>query len=431
MGPTDTKTTKRRARTRANHRGVVIIKPRPEAGKLCYALRWRDLDDPTRVRTRVLDGITERRAAEPYALRKAHELDAQRRDIEVNGRCAVRLVSDEIKHYLTEAAVSARKGPHKGERLSATTVEQYTRNLALFQRWCDRSGKSTLKQLGRAELAAYKSSRAAPESSRGGHRKASTINLEIKPVRQMLLLARAQGRYESLDSDAIRAALERYAEPKPAPVCHPVAELRGILRCIVARDAQRRAGGLAAPAFALALLGGLRLGEITAAVVGNYTRHRPTAYDPTLTHPVLTVVHVDGLTKTGARMVALLPYSPLLVELLDALTLGRAPSARLVDFEYEAIGDEAAALGIEFKSLRSTCCSYQGPLPGDNKTKADRLGHSEEVATRSYKALPFGSPASAASLDEIMQCEPELRAIIDAVSAARTTASSRARRRAG
>jgi len=419
----------RKRRKRRRTPGVTPIPPMPERGKLSWSLKWRD-PSTRQWRYQVLPGVTVERVADQFALRKSVELDAAKRAIEVNGRCAARLIADECDQYLREASRAARKGPRKGKPMSPITVARYTAALDGFKAWCESRGLKTLQHLTRDKLSEWSSSCLDRPTPNGRERLMSTVNFELKPIRSMLLLARGKGRFESLDGEAIASALERYPEAKPEPKCLSVSAIRAVLRAVIERDSARREH--AGPAFALGLLGGLRRAE-TLLTVGNVRLNEPGEYDSSATHAVL---HVTG--KTGARVVELLPYSPLLLELLTALVAGRADGERLHDLDYEQIGAESAALarlggeleGFAFKTLRSTCASYQGPLAGDLKAKADRLGHRLAVAETYYLARPRGLPHLADSLDALMQCEPELRAIIDAVKRPHGRRASRAQHRA-
>lgn len=110
------------------------------------------------------------------------------------------------------------------------------------------------------------------------------------------------------------------------------------------------------------------------------------------------------------------------------LIRGRAGHERVFRMSYQAIGSLSKRLraggrtppeGFCMKDLRSTCATYQSPLPGNAKAKADRLGHTLAVAEEHYLALPSGTPVTAPDLETVMQCEPELREIIARLRAAR------------
>ncbi|HEY2735946.1 MAG TPA: site-specific integrase [Polyangiales bacterium] len=413
-------------RSRVRHPGVVLIKPRPERGKRFWSLRWRDVATQ-RGHDETLDGVTERRVAEPYAVRKSAELDAQKRAVAVSGQCAVRLIADEAAHYLDEASAAAKRGVNVGKPLSPATVRAYTDALDQFREWCTARGLRTLQDLTRNQLSEWRTHRRRTPTVAGSDRKLSSVNHSLKPVRQMLLEARASGRFESLDSDAINGALARYPEPKPVPRCYSVATVRAMLDRL-------NGDPMVGAAFAIALFGGLRRGEVSALTVKQVDLHARSDYDAGLTHPMLR----DVTGKTGRRDVELLPYSPLLVELLAALTEDRKPHERLCDPSYEQLGNEAERLkrlggdfaDFNFKALRSTCASFQGPIPGDLKSKADRLGHTLAVAEEYYLALPRGTPRQASSLDALLRCEPEMRRLIEAIKQLRASRDIRSRRSA-
>lgn len=416
-------------KTNAKHKGVQILNARSKNGAL--SLRWVDLET-RRERTELLPGVTTRKDARESAILKSQKLVADKRAFVEVGRCAVREIATECKSFLDEATKAPRKGPNVGKRLAPNTVARYRVALNDFASWCVSQGLTTLRDLTAAKLSDWRTSRLEHTMSSGELRNVSTVNFEMKPVRAMLTLAHAAGRFDSLTDVKIRAALARFSEAKPAPVCLTVAKIRALLRAVTERDAARPIKH--APAFALALLGGMRRGEVAALTVGQVAFDEPTEYDPTITH---AVVHGVG-TKTAPREVDVLPYSPLLLDLLHALADDRKPDDALQGADYEQLGAESTALaelgggldGFVFKTLRSTCASYQGPIPGNDKAKADRLGHTLAVAAKYYLAVSKGTPLVAASLDAIMQCEPELRAIIAAVTRQRAPRASRAARRA-
>lgn len=423
--------TRRPRRTPLRHHGVQLLAPGSASGNHArtWTIKWRD-PLTRRWRTQRLPGLvnttTDADKARAAAVRKAAELDAAKRGLLVSGPAAVVTVQAECARYLTESALEAKKGVNRGQPLDANTVARYRRQLAIFTGWCTRVGCHVLGDLTQAKLADYRSYTRLAKHADGAVRTASTVNLCLKPVRQMLIDAKHGGRLDTLDSDAVRQALRAFPQSTPAPVCWSVPQLQAYLRAARHLDRSHAVPALA-PALCLALLGGLRLGEIYGCRVGDYRPREPTDYDPSRTHPVLLV---DG--KTGARTVELLPYSPLLVALLDAMTAGRAADEPLQGLSYDQIDRWCLKLKLQIKSLRSTCASYQGPLLGDPKSKAARLGHTMSVCEVYYMALSKGTPktqpapdpttpgAPWPSLETIMQVSDEVRAVIAAVNARRT-----------
>jgi integrase len=115
--------------------------------------------------------------------------------------------------------------------------------------------------------------------------------------------------------------------------------------------------------------------------------------------------------------------SPLMAKLLRALVKGRAPHESLLGLNYGQLGFRLEGLRrvrgapkISIKTLRSTCATYQLPLPTDLKRKADRLGHGVAVAARHYQSSPRGLPEQTESLEEAMGCAAELEKVIEACS---------------
>lgn len=420
---------KRRERGESRHTGVVVIKPRP--GRAEYSLRYTD---PTTGRPRQprLPDVTTFAAAEAAAVTLFRTL--QKRALEVTlagGRehaASAATLREESAAYL---GTVGRKVSRHGRPTSRITLRRYRDVLTQFSAWCEARGCTQLNQLTRTTLAEWLTSRL--EADAHGHRRAvSTVNQEVKPVRQMLTAAALAGRLVHLSSDAVRGALARMTQPAPEPRCYSVPEVRAILRAALDFDtspARPRRAPAMAPVIAAALLTGMRRGELAALQVSMVLFDAPTAYDPSITTGHDVVRLPASITKTGvARDVAMHPYSPLLGELLRALIHGRGPRERVFKIGYVVMGDYAwrlrtagrgAPADFCLKSLRSTCATYQSPLAGNPKAKADRLGHTLAVAEQHYLALPSGTPLTAPSLESVMQCEPEVREIISRVLAKR------------
>lgn len=410
-GMEQTATAPQRTRKLAHH-GVQILPPRPERGNRYCALKYRD-PQTNAWRTQTLIGISDPERARTPAVRKSVELDKKRAEVALHGQAVVVPIATESARYLTEASRAAKKGPNKGRPLAPNTVDDYRTQLDRFTKWCAARNRTMLGQITRADLSDFRLSLCEGRSN-------ASVNFEMKAVRQMLLGARAGGRLDTLDSDAIKSGLAPFVLPDPDPVCLTTTQISALLAAAPAIDV--RIG----VAVALGLLAGLRLGEATALRVQDYSPRQPASDGGT--YPALLV----GGGKTGARVVELLPYSPLVVELLDAVTRGRAPDALLLGYTrhrthrrakranrnppgYNEIGGVCATqgrLGVTYKTLRSTCASYQNPLPGSDKQKADRLGHTLEVNEHHYQALPPGTAVTAPSLDAVMRVGPALRALI-------------------
>jgi integrase len=423
--------------------GVTLRRPRPAKRERCWRVEYRDpMQGGRRVEATIPDCTDERRARE-HARRLAERLKVQRAEVTLQGEAYAtgrRTLEAEIAHYLE--AVTARVGK-TGRATSPATLRNYRDALTRFAEWMIATRRTELRHLTRAALSEWRTSL---RTRKGGTRRTSTVNQTVKPVRQMLLTARLEGRLDgpgALDTDAINGALKRLNEPSPVPRCFTVPEIRKSLSTALSIDSghasMRRGIELppAAPAIAVGLLTGMRRDELVRVTVGEVLFGAPSAYDGTRT--TVDAIRLPAhKVKTGkGRDVRLLPYSPLLFELLAVLTEGRDADAPLLGLTYEQLGNAAERIKREggprdfnLKALRSTCATYQSPLPGNAKAKADRLGHTLTVAERHYLQLPEGTPDESPSLDAVMQLDgdyegeggviihrDELRRIIDAAKA--------------
>lgn len=408
--------TKRESRTK----GVIVINP--TAARPYYALRYTD---PASGKTKQpkLEGVATREAADTAAETMSRTLQRRRLDVTLAGgreyagtTCSLR---DEVSTYLAHVG---RKVSRRGRPTSKVTLRRYRDGLEAFATWCESRGVQQLGQLSRATLADWLTSRlAAP--AHGQARAVSTVNQEVKPIRQMLIAAAVAGRFTHISSDAVRGALARMTQPAPTPRCYSVVEVRAILRAAMAYDdaPDKRAGTpKLAPIMAVALLTGMRRGELSSLQVRDVLFDAPSEYDPTITTGLDVIRLPAGKTKTHTtRDVEMAPYSPLLGELMRALIAKRAGHERVLRVGYVALGDYAwrlrdfgAPSDFQLKDLRSTCATYQSPLPGNAKAKAARLGHTLAVAEQHYLALPSGTPVTAENLETVMKCADEVREII-------------------
>jgi integrase len=406
------------------HRGVQVIPPRP--GRAYYALRYTD-PATRKCRQSRLAGVTTQADAHAAAIAMHRSLQQRALAVTLAGgpehaATAVTL-REEASTYVTTVRLKVSK---HGRSTAASTIRSYRDSLEAFAAWCDTRSVARLSHLSRDVLSGWLASRqAAP--AHGRVRKVSTVNQEVKPVRQMLVAAAQAGRLVHLSSDAIRGALKRLTQPAPKPRCLSVPEIRATLQAALDYDmrADRPKGGkhmtgALAPAVAVALLSGMRRRELSELQCGEVLFNACSQFDPAITTGHDLIDLPGHKTKTGApRGVLLAPYSPLLGQLLHALAHGRPKTHRVFGIGYQALGDAVwklrqygAPADLNVKMLRSTCATCQRPLPGDLKSKAERLGHTLAVAEAYYLAAPTGLPVSAPNLETVMQCAPEVREVL-------------------
>jgi integrase len=416
--------------------GVIVIPPR--TGRLYYSLRFVE-PETGRTREPKLEGVTTEAAANASALTLYRNL--QKRELQVTlagGRehsSSVASLRQEIETYLTSVKCKVSR---RGKPTSPITLRRYRDQLEQFATWCEGRDCNQLNQLARTTLSEWKASRFVESTWCGKARKVSTVNQELKPVRQMLVASALAGRLVHLGSDAVRGALARVTQPAPTPVCYSVPALRAALRTALDFDISHHRPGRSAamaPVVAVGLLAGMRRDEMAQLQVSEVIFDAPSEYDPSITTGVDVLRLPAEKVKTGiARDVLMAPYSPLLGELMRELIQGRPGREYVFRVSYQQMGDRMkrmrklpkAPKAFCLKNLRSTCATYQSPLPGNAKAKADRLGHTLAVAEQHYLALPSGTPLSSPDLDTVMQCGEELREIIARVRADRAARSKQA-----
>jgi integrase len=427
---------KRTERGESKHPGVVVIPPRE--GRRYFSLRYREPESGTKREPR-LEGVTTDKEAEVSAMTLYRNL--QRRELQVTlagGHAfasSVATLRQEIETYLTSVKCKVSR---RGKPTSKVTLRLYRDGLERFATWCEAQDCKQLNQLARTTLSAWKASRFIESTWCGKTRMVSSVNQEVKPIRQMLVAAALAGRLVHLNSDAIRGALKRMTQPAPVPVCYSVPAIRALLRSALAYDVSpfkpARSAPLA-PIIAAGLLSGMRRNELATLQVFEVLFDAPSDYDPEVTTGLDVLRIPKHKTKTGqARDVEMAPYSPMLGYLMRELTLGRPGREYVFGLGYQQIGTRIREMkenlatvpkGFCIKNLRSTCATYQSPLPGNAKAKADRLGHTLKVAEEHYLALPSGTPLTAPDLESVMQCKAELLEVIARVRAARLAGVAR------
>lgn len=413
----------RKRSKRSPHPGVVLVAPKPPRHPL-WAIRYINPDTGKRAYETVKgarDTTEGKKAAVKVARNKSTDIEARALELQLGAvRRSGRTVHDEIRAYQAE---TARSVDATGRRTSPTTLRRYRDALATFSAWLAAREVDTLDDITQAHLADFRDARMLIDSKRpgGGERKNSTVNQELKPIRQMLRRATESGRLRTVAPHEMAGAMRRLKEADPNVRCMTPEEIRATLRAALAYDAAARHGQTRmAPVIALGLLTGCRRGELAGLQVGHVLLDTITAGEP------MDLIAVpNSLAKTGReRDVAATGYSPVMCELLRALTADREPDELLLSAEYGAIGcavegliELGAPADFAIKTLRSTCCSYMLPLPGDMKRKAARAGHTLAIAERHYLALPRGIALTAPSLEVAMECEAELRLVLAALTA--------------
>lgn len=409
------------------HRGVQVIRPRE--GRPYYALRYTDPVTRECKRPR-LAGVTTDAGAHAAAVTLFRSLQERKDEVTTAGgrehAAAVAVtVREESATYVADVA---RKVTKHGRPTSPSTIKQYSRQLEAFAVWCDVRGITRLRQLERSTLKAWIESRLDAPVCGGKERKRSTVNQEVKPVRQMLIAA-AQSEHLHLSSDVVRGALKRRTQTAVEPRCLEPDEIRATLQAALDYDVRpdqlggKRRPAPLAPVVAVALLSGMRRGELAALQCREVIFNARPKFKSANQEGIDIIDLPGSKTKTGApRTVPTTSYSPLLGELLQALTRGRPKAHRVFGIGYQRLGDavwtlrkHGAPADLNIKMLRSTCATCQLPLPADIKAKAERLGHTLAVAEAYYLATPTGLPGTQPNLEAVMECEEQVREVIQRV----------------
>lgn len=388
---------------RSAHPGVKLIQRRRSSGATWYGRfqhhvtgRWVDVN---LTEAGLTTAIERRRWAE----RKSEELKAAKRARALGRRGADSTrVEDAVKAYMDECE----------HRLRERTVAAYREALESLQAWLGAHGRAFVQEVSPGDLWAYRSNAIkAP-------RKKSTISTHLARLQTALDWWRRAELLPLVSSDAIADACRSVGGSKPKINALRPPQVRALLEAAAAHPEPT-----AAALVALALLTGMRLGEIEGLTWAELDLDAPPGGE----------IVLGDRTKTHHPRVVDLEVAPIARELLRALPRvgpyvlgGLAPLSREVakrwKRELQVKADEAAgrpAVRWTWQHLRQTCGTYLTCAPsifGASSAfrSARQLGHRVAVAEQHYLGVLRGIPADARTLEAAMEAEAQFQALLPA-----------------
>ena len=450
-------------RTKTEHTGVKLVEVRQRAGSdlWTWVARFRDPDTRRRVQVS-LDAIgkTTEEAREAWAITKAQALTKRRADLLAGAvPHSQRDVSAAVDDYIKHSEKTKRPG----------TVEAMRPALARFVEWAARRGLRTTDEVKPTDLGAFREEMKAASrlaqvagAKRGTRRTTDkrlspvSVNSYLKAVKGCLNWLRRTGLLAHVTSgEAVKEAMGAVSVDKTEPEFLTAAQVRALLAACIAHDDARcklsreEHDGLApagstprhtsiAPFVCFVLLTGCRVGEAlslewpdvdldalddSGRAVGAV---RVTA-DKSKTHAERSI----GLeVSSGLR--ALLAAMRAAVKAQDRAPVGRVFSEHSESSLKRALErlarpapgpgarQRAAGYGapaFAWHTLRRTCGTYLVCAPsiyGSASTHlaARQLGHSVEVAQKSYLGRVRGIAHGLTTLDDVFGIGPEIVRII-------------------
>lgn len=458
---------RRPRRTRSPHPGVVLLARTLPSGGTAYRARYVD---PRTGRTTyvTLDAslsTAERRTrwakelAATLAARRA-ELAANLGEPEPEPEPERPSIDASIAVYLEGAEV----------RLRERTRDTYQQAIERFRAWCASEAITDTHALDGPALARLRDYlirlpklRAAKGKGRGRYRPTPkprgpvTVNRELRSIGTLLNAWRLRGLVPNLSRDAISDGLAKLPVSRELPRYLTPADLRRLIEAALRhdRDTYRMtrlehwgdapAGSTPrheaiAPFLAALLLTGARLNELVTLRWPDVDLDALDAGGAKVGEIRLRSAEV----KTRTARVIGLEVSPRLRRILAALRLhargeGEVFPAVTLDAAQAARRRLARTYGappFRWQDLRSTCATYLVAAPSIYGSAsaflaAKQLGHSVEVSQRRYAGQLRGIPRTARTLDEAMQIESELDAVLASIGTRPAEGAPKARVRFG
>lgn len=444
----------RKRRIRSPHPGVKI---KARKGRRSYRAAFRDPDLNEREVWVTLDPLvlTNDKLREEWAIKKAHTLAKRRMEIENGGARATGLSwKDAFDKYRTIGATHLTPG----------SLKDYNTAMNVFTDWAKKVGvlpdtltRGTLTEFRSYAFALPKrySKRGGKRGERGGERErrsvqrsAASVNGDLRVLRTVLGWLHETDRLPKLPLADISRALKRYTEPDEDPVFLAPSQLQKLFKAALAHDVA---------AFRMTRTEKEKYGESRDSPLGTTAKYTPIA--PLVMAAVLSGMRLDEMviidwrthvdldaldfnenmvgeiklraldTKTKKKRRVVFDVSPLLRELFVALReandgrgsvfgIGYHEAEESMDRLREAPYD--APSQFTWQVCRSTCSTYLVNSPGIYGSAAPfheskQLGHSQEVAEKSYTGLIRGIRRDVHTLEAAMQIEKECKAVIEAV----------------
>lgn len=405
----------RRLRGESPHPGVILQLPAATGRRWPRAIVF---DDPSDARVnnrgerkyrRSLAGMTDRQAFD-WCVDKSAAMRRQRDDAAISGEHTAQVllwspsvdVDSALRRYL-ELDVGRRRNKRDQPR-AATTLTRYTRDCLDFVSYCEANKVTHSHQVSIALIAGWRDARAqrAADNRDGSERKASTLNQELRSVRQWLKAMARDGMLRpALTADRTYGALKLRTEREPARRIVRVSEYTDHLRAVIRYDA--RARRVLTTAALLGLKSGLRREEATLVQVRDIIIGGEWG--------AVIELPADKAKYGKARTIQALPFSPVLVELLTALVLNRSPDEYVLDATYDSIGNAFDKLhkpsyGVSSEltahAWRRTAISYATPMQVSDAVRREQFGNSADVSAKHYESVRGELPIHAESIDAVV-----------------------------
>lgn len=416
-------------RTRSPHPGVVLKAPTPPRTAWRARFTDPDLGREAYVSLDPLGAGRNEQSRRRWAIEKARAL-AKRRD-------ELALGAPRATGTALEAALRRYYDDHP--RLRERTRSTYQKGTDKLTTWCRTHSITSADKLTLANLVSFRSwlsgqrrVRAAPGGVRGKKiataepRSPSAVNVEIRSVKAVLRYLRSAGLLPRLSRDDIAEGLKLLSTEQEAPHFLRTAEIKALLKAARQHDAAtykitraehkgvKDPGSTPrydpiAPLVAVALLSGMRFGEIASLDWSEVDLQEGE-------------IRLTSRTKTKRARAIDMSVSPALGKLLTALHEGE-PKGPVWSLTTEQIRTAAMRLsrygapeGWSFQALRRTCGTYLTNSPGifgaaSAYRSARQLGHSVAVAEKNYLGVVKVSK-DAANLEEAMGVTGDLGEVV-------------------
>jgi integrase len=408
-----------------------MIKP-DETRRIGWRARFRDPDSGKLTKVSLDASLTTNEARQEWAVRKSRAIAKRRVELESG---AVRATGTKLSDALTKFFKA-------NARLRAGTIDNYQRVADKFEAWATRERILSCDELTRPLLADFRT--ALINEKRRVHsagttrrevretadpRSAHTVNADLRKIGTVLRYLVELDLFPKLNEGDLRRALKKIpATTERAEYLRPT-DCQALLEAALRHDAETFAStreehaGLRpsgttprydpiAPFVAFVLLTGCRFGE---ALSVTWKQVDLDALDGE--GQAVGEIHLRGAdTKTKQARTLDLTVSPALRDLLAGMRDASDGTGRV--FELTRPQAEAAAKrlrkeygapeGFTWQALRRTCGTYLTNAPGifgaaSAYRSAKQLGHSVQVAERSYLGLERGISRDARTLEAAMQ----------------------------
>jgi integrase len=401
-------------------------------------MRWKDpISGKFRKVTLDLVRYPNGAARVKVAYRKSIEIQAMRLD-KREGVISMP-IRDALKRFVAE---------HR-RTLRPRTIADYERIGEMFVLWCEGQGIAFARELTRAGLAAFRTSRVTLPNSRDDElRSPVSVNVELRAVHSLIV---AWSRYEwtpELTRDAISDALRLCPVPSEEIEFLRPAKCRLVLRTALEHDrecfketrrehAGKKEVGTTpryapiAPFVAVVMLSGMRRGEAIELTWGDVDlddkilRLRATAtktkrarrFDMGALSPrlfeLLRALYLEASTRRTPRT----PPSPG-ARVFSNLTVDTVESTRRRMLEADAERFAIERIGAwSWQALRRTCATAIANMPGAGPwAESKALGHSVVVSERLY-ADRMRVDDKANTVEKVLGVEKETAAIWQAIAA--------------